>query len=68
MESHVRSVRDMDAKQKADKAAGIFYFNHPDSKRTRRASQYKDLFGEHLLNMCEKADLFAFFLLISRPG
>ena len=51
----------MNAAQKADKAACIFYFNHDDTKRTRRANMLKELFGEHLLAICEKGDLFSVF-------
>jgi hypothetical protein len=67
MESHARSVRDMNAAQKADKAACIFYFNHADAKRTRRANMLKELFGERLLAICENKKLHFSYSLTSRP-
>jgi hypothetical protein len=67
MESHARSVRDMNAAQKADMAACIFYFNHDDTKRTRRANMLKELFGEHLLAICEQKNGILPYSLTSRP-
>ncbi len=60
MQTHNKCYKMLDAKHKADKAAGIFHFNK-GSKKERRSADYKELFGKHLVDMCEAGKLFSTF-------
>ena len=60
MSADNNAYKTIDANRKADTKAGIFHFNN-GSKKERRRDEYKELFGVHLISMCEAGNLFSTF-------
>ena len=60
MECFQKAKKATEDQQRKDKAAGIFFFDG-STKRQRRADSIKKLFGEHLIDCCEKGGLFMAF-------
>ncbi len=58
MESHARAIRDASEVQKAERGAGIFHHNDGGTKKQRKHNNIKELFGEHLVAICEKRQPF----------